>query len=71
MAKMNHFNTKLAVSYPWAFLHTPVGMSLKLKNGKQVKIYFAHAYHSWERGSNENYNRMIRRYFLKGTDFTK
>ena len=48
-----------------------IGMSLKLKNGKQVKIYFAHAYHSWERGSNENYNRMIRRYFPKGTDFTK
>lgn len=47
------------------------GMSLALKNGKKVKIYFAHAYHSWERGSNENYNRMIRRYFPKGTDFTK
>lgn len=25
-----------------------VGMSLALKNGKKVKIYFAHAYHSWE-----------------------
>ena len=47
------------------------GMSLSLKNGKSVKIYFAHAYHSWERGSNENYNRMIRRYYPKGTDFTK
>ena len=48
-----------------------LGMSLKLKNGKSVMIYYAHAYHSWERGSNENYNRMIRRYFPKGTDFTK
>lgn len=48
-----------------------VGMSLSLKNGKKVRIYFAHAYHSWERGSNENYNRMIRRYYPKGTDFTK
>ena len=47
------------------------GMSLALKNGKKVKIYFAHAYHSWERGSNENFNRMIRRYLPKGTDFTK
>jgi len=47
------------------------GMSLTLKNGKKVKIYFAHAYHSWERGSNENFNKMIRRYFPKGTDFTK
>lgn len=47
-----------------------IGMSLELKNGKKVKIYFAHAYHSWERGSNENFNRMIRRYYPKGTDFT-
>ena len=48
-----------------------IGMSLKLKNGKSVKIYYAHAYHSWERGTNENYNKMIRRYFPKGTDFSK
>ena len=47
-----------------------IGMSLALKNGKKVKIYFAHAYHSWERGTNENFNKMIRRYYPKGTDFT-
>jgi len=46
-----------------------LGMSLTLKNGKKVKIYFAHAYSSWERGSNENFNRMIRRWFPKGTSF--
>lgn len=44
-------------------------MSLALKNGKKVKIYFAHVYSSWERGSNENFNRMIRRWFPKGTSF--
>lgn len=48
-----------------------IGMSMSLKCGKKVKIYFAHAYHSWERGSNENFNKMIRRYYPKGTDFTK
>lgn len=48
-----------------------LGMSLKLKNGKSIKIYYAHAYCSWERGTNENFNRMIRRWFPKGTDFTK
>lgn len=48
----------------------PIGMSLALKNGKKVKIYFANAYHSWKRGTNENYNKMIGRYYPKGTDFT-
>src|SRR5574344_650285 len=46
-----------------------LGMSLSLKNGKKVKIYYAHAYSSWERGTNENFNRMVRRWFPKGTSF--
>jgi transposase, IS30 family len=33
------------------------------------RCYFAHAYHSWERGSNENLNGLIRRFFPKKTDF--
>jgi IS30 family transposase len=34
-----------------------------------IKCFFAHAYHSWERGSNENTNGLIRRFFPKKTDF--
>ena len=36
-----------------------------------IRPFFAHPYHSWERGSNENTNGLIRRFFPKKTDFAK
>jgi IS30 family transposase len=39
------------------------------ENAQRIKTYFANAYHSWERGSNENANGWIRYYFPKGTIF--
>ena len=41
-------------------------MSVKDKNRKRFQIYFTHPYASYERGCNENKNRLIRRYFKKG-----
>ena len=34
------------------------------------EVYYAHPFSSWERGSNENGNRMLRRWLPKGTDFS-
>ena len=56
--------------------------SLTLDNGREfarpvelerrlsVKIFFAHPYHSWERGTNENTNGLLRQYLPKSCDLS-
>ncbi len=46
-------------------LHSEISKELN------TNIYFAHPYSPWERGTNENTNGLIRRFYPKGTDFTK
>lgn len=67
------------------FAPLPKGLrrTLTLDNGKEfaghdamarqngLKVYFADPYASWQRGTNENTNGLLRQYFPKGTDFTK
>lgn len=39
--------------------------------GQRFTVYYCHSYAAWEKGSVENSNGMIRRFFPKGTDFSK
>ena len=41
--------------------HITIGQAL------DASVYFAHPYHAWERGLNENTNGLIRQYLPKGT----
>lgn len=41
------------------------------KGQKRTQVFYCHPYSSHERGTNENINGMIRRWFPKGTDFGK
>jgi len=43
----------------------------KLKENLGMDTYFADPYSSWQRGSNEYHNGLLRRYFPKKTDFSK
>lgn len=42
-----------------------------IHGGKRFDVWYCHSYSAWEKGTNENHNRMIRRWFPKGTDFSK
>jgi transposase, IS30 family len=65
----------------FARLPAAVLLSLTLDNGKEfarheelaqathMDVFFAHAYHSWERGTNENTNGLIRRLHPKKSSF--
>lgn len=45
-------------------------LTQSIYGGKRFEVYYCHSYSAWEKGTNENHNRFLRRFFPKGTDFT-
>jgi IS30 family transposase len=41
------------------------------KNDSRTTVYYCHPYSSYERGSNENQNKMVRRHYPKGISLDK
>lgn len=77
------YSTTKAITNRFSKLPKKIKHTLTLDNGVEnhrweeierdtgLSVYFAHPYHSWERGTNENTNGLIREYFPKKTDFTQ
>ena len=75
--------TKDAIIRRLYALPAPMRRTLTLDNGTEntqheeitseigLKCYFAHPYASWQRGTNEHINGLVRWYLPKGTDFSK
>ncbi|VGO22953.1 IS30 family transposase [Pontiella sulfatireligans] len=53
------------------FLDSAALEASEFGSSARTHLYYAHPYSSRERGSNENTNRMIRRFIPKGSDITK
>jgi len=43
--------------------------SIGMEKDNRTHVYYAHPYSSYERGSNENWNGLVRRYLPKGSSF--
>ena len=54
-----------------AYLFTYFFNQHKIQKITQAMLFYTHAYASWEKGAIEHFNRIIRRFYPKRTDFSK
>ena len=60
-------NKRLTLTRDNGFEFGDYDRELERKTG--LKVYRAHEYHSWDRGSNENWNGLFRQFFPSGSYF--
>jgi IS30 family transposase len=53
------------------FLNVEALQTSAFSRRQRTTLFYAHPYAAWERGSNENANRMIRRFIAKGRDIAR
>jgi transposase, IS30 family len=42
----------------------------ELAGAVDIDVFFAEPHHPWQRGTNENFNGLVRRYVVKGTNLS-
>ena len=80
MRAQNMVNVLKILKERYGELFKPIFKSITFDNGSEfayndkmseyVDVYYAHAYRSCDRASNENYNGIVRRFIPKGSDIT-
>ena len=69
--RFRHIFKSITVDNGSEFLDFKALETSALCSTPRTRIFYAHAYSAWERGSNENANRMIRRFVAKGHDIAR
>lgn len=67
LSKMGHF----LKNYPVLSITVDNGSEFSSAHSLPVPVYYCHPYSAYERGSNENANKLVRRFFPKGASMSR
>jgi IS30 family transposase len=73
VSEVNRACLDAIITHRWRFRSITFDNGIEFQGWKEleskfpIKCYFANPYHSWERGTNENLNGLVRQYIPKGS----